>query len=504
MNHPFVVLWVVVVGLAFGVFPEAAVVLLVVAGLLHVVGNRRWQDKTIEILFALWMVVRMVLSSRVNGEPWFGMLEILVVWLVFRGLNYLRGQMVVFSRAACLGLCIAVSAALIQAWSLVDTRLNWVAVQGISRSERLAFGYAFTALDKGNAWLFMTGTAQGPGKVRFEFDVRAKKSITIGMFTNEWRSSADRPQTVRGKCVVGTAWQTCQLELDLSKRSIVTVGLGGSETWKAGDPALEIGLPRVQVLTSPTLWQRVSIATRSSGWAFNENAFGAWVALVALVIFASCSGGVVAVGMVFGALGVFLSGSRGAFFALVAGLLIMVIYRYYRYTSKLKIIVGITFFISGITFLSVFNNKSKDYSSFRAVSVFISTDSRQEIYRVATSLFVHSPIFGIGDANTAIGNLIHKNEIFDSFSPVHSHNLLLQVVTESGFFGLIITFLIFFVAFYRSFKSQNWYELAIVFVILVINSSDYLFFYSAVKISFCIVISRLIRSNRFELRFPND
>jgi O-Antigen ligase len=484
--------WSVVSGLALGVFPQAGVAALVPAGLVSVVRQPQIYDRMVEGLIIAVALVRAVQSWRANGQPWTGLLEVALMWLLYRGLVALGTQRRVFGIGAALGLAVAMIAALVQAWSLAPFSLDWLEHPEVARLERIGAVSRYEPVQVDNAWVYLDSTIQGPGRVAFEFDLRAERPITVGTFINEYRLPGGPMQRLLEPCQVSTDWRTCRLEVSLPNRAVLNLGIGGNFTWKAGDPVLEFRAAHVRVTQAPTLLERLKTPNRTSGWSFNENGLGAWAAIVALIVIVTCRDWRWrALGLAMGLLGVFLSGSRGALLALALGLLVVILGRVWLRWPR--VLPGLIALFISLFAISTFMTLRSDTSLPPSLRAFDpkqadSVTSRLTVYRIALEIIKTSPIIGVGDVQREIGrrmSVINPN----LSGELHAHNFVLQVLGESGLIGLLIWLGLWWVAVKRMLRNRDVAGLALLVAVIVVNTVDYLFLYSPTQIAFWLALA---------------
>jgi O-Antigen ligase len=485
-SRSYIVVGVWFSGFLLGFYPPMSAAMIALMGFVHFVRQPRWQDRALESLLILWGLARVILSFRISGLPWIGFLEMLVIWLMFRGLFYITDQIRSFSVSAFFGLVIASGLALIGSWSLLGFDGKWVAVPKVS--SLLQSGGIFVArpIQQKNSWLGTYVGLQGPGRLLFEFDARAKKQINLGIFTDEWNIPTN-VQRVWPRCLIKTTWTHCKLWIDMPRRSVLNVSIGGSESWKLGDSSLELGIPRISIVTALPVWDRILSSPRAQGWAFNENAFGAWAAVVSLVVINVHPGFFWSIGAAaLGLFGILLSGSRGALLAFFAGLGVVlfriVYFRFRRFFVPALLVCGTAILLLVNTFS--INEKIEVPSGFRAFSLNqpASGTSRLEIYNAAIRVFLQSPIIGVGDSPLAIYDVVSKVQSEKDTQKIHAHNFLLQSLSESGLIGLLLILAIWGIIILRSIHRVDFRSISILVAILLINTFDYLYLYSPIQI----------------------
>jgi len=146
-----------------------------------------------------------------------------------------------------------------------------------------------------------------------------------------------------------------------------------------------------------------------------------------------------------------LSNSRAFLLALIPSLF----YFYLSLNVKLSIIkyVKILLYVILIFALILYFNYDRIIDSFSGFDYNVNT--RFFLYKVALESFIDNPIFGIGfglfnDTSFYKLNLNHDPQIYSNFiyGDLHSHNQLLQLLSELGIFGALVFFVIFYLSFY--------------------------------------------------------
>jgi hypothetical protein len=155
-----------------------------------------------------------------------------------------------------------------------------------------------------------------------------------------------------------------------------------------------------------------------------------------------------------------------------------------HYSIKIKIVY---LAIPMIIFTYIFT------SNFYRILDFYSIRSRLEVWLVTTKIWIQNPLFGIG-INQFPESYIQFRSLSDLDSTLtHAHNIILQLLAESGIFGcaIYITFLIF-IASKIYFKDKN-IALTILLTIFTMNMFDFTWFYAWIHIPIWIVIGIAFR-----------
>jgi hypothetical protein len=368
---------------------------------------------------------------------------------------------------------------------------QWLPNTNIVERQQHASLIRYTALDTQNAWIPLYLGWQGSGRLTVEFQIRAQRSLELGTFLDQSIQGQVTQRTLR-VCSVKTTWTPCQLELTLNQRALVSLGIGGSNTWKAGDTPLEVQTAQLQILEQATLAERFSTMARATGFAFNENAFAAQMLFVALLGWILSRGTWQYVVLLAGLGGILLSGSRASLLALVCALLV-----FWAMRSSYKIakpLIGILVLGSLVGLFVVSLRQTGTAQSSVARSFYLTdqnaTQDRLTLWRLASQAWLKNPsTILVGTGNLAFAmKAQYDTQAQDTGIAqdelTHAHNLLFQTAGESGLLGLLVIVWLWGWVVWRAWKSQDAGALALLAAIFVINSVDYLFYYSSVYLAF--------------------
>jgi O-antigen ligase len=158
-----------------------------------------------------------------------------------------------------------------------------------------------------------------------------------------------------------------------------------------------------------------------------------------------------------------LSGSRGSLLSLIGGIILLVIFSKNKKYTKVFLtfitIIGISFIIS---FLSVNKINLDRFNSFIEEG---STGGREEIWRVAMSIFYDYPFLGVGEAG-------YLNEMSNRYSiAIDTHNLFIYLLACGGIFSLLL-FMLFLSTLFKNvivnYKKKEVLPLIFLFFILLL------------------------------------
>lgn len=355
----------------------------------------------------------------------------------------------------------------------------------------------FRAVRKDISWVINNFSVRGAGVVEYQFEIRAAKAFRIGIFFIHAGLTGGRYDQF---CEVGIEWRRCSLKVNLEKRSLATVGVGGS-TWTLDSPILEIKNPRIIDGVQPNLIDVLTDPTRVKGFAFNENAFGAHVTLIGLLIaiFLPMPWGFM-VGILTIAT-ILLSGSRGASIAFFVSGLVWLVGKS-RWSRFLPLVLmAFLLGVAGLQLRALTGISPVAVQSTRSLSFDNSSARiRLEIWRLATKAWLENPrtfLIGTGDLTNAMKAKFDARS--SSFgltkdSLTHAHNLWIQTAGESGLLGLCAMLWLWGWVILRAWRSRDAGALALLAAIFVINSVDYLFFYAPVHLAFWMAAAGLKRT----------
>lgn len=173
------------------------------------------------------------------------------------------------------------------------------------------------------------------------------------------------------------------------------------------------------------------------------------------------------------------TGSRTAFFITA---FISVIMLFFEISNKKFSIILLTLIV--VIFTATFQDKIKDSRIFENITKPMSIPSlksRLPVFNSAWNCFKEKPLFGYGFTN--FDNcfklqrkiMVKKYEIVEKSVP-HAHNLFLQFLSETGFFGFLIMMYIIFRGIYTSIRRFKlaFYLMAALLLYFMLNMNLYL------------------------------
>ena len=472
--------------------------------ILHFGVQSKTRDIPILLVIVALTLLRIILNWRLNHSPWQGILEGLLMWVLYRSGQFVLGQFRSFFASGLLfGLMVASILGILSVWFIQPK--SWRVESWLATQTKFDKSRRFEAIEPSNAWVLQLLGFQGSGSVRYSAEFKASKpsKVMISLLHDGLKGNrVDMP------CEIQTQWTSCQIRAVLPKRALLTFVIGGYGTWKRGDPAIEVRNDILDIVEPPTLLERISNAPRAKLWAFNENAFGVWVAVLGIFAFGLINRfGVIMISGLFLISSVFISGSRGAFAAFSVGI-VLLIYKNIKFFNLL--LITATFFVVDFTvwqicqqsnsLLTAVTIDSGLNNGFRAIQPNDSSSarSRLEIFRLAWLAFQDSPLLGVGDLQKAMISKLDaraKNAGLSRENITHSHNLWLQVAGESGVFGLFIMVFLWFFVVWQAWKRIDRLALICFAVIFLVNLSDYFFYYAPVQIVFWMSVSGFLPKN---------
>jgi O-antigen ligase len=189
---------------------------------------------------------------------------------------------------------------------------------------------------------------------------------------------------------------------------------------------------------------------RARGFFFTENNLGGYCAIVSVMLLAiglrtktprirfTCY-----VLALFGFLGVASSGSRGAWVAVIAGILMLFVYSEARLGAKVLLAAAVVAVI--LVALSV---SFEPWSRVQTLDNF-TVDTRTSMSLAALLLFVQHPVIGVGLTNY---QELMSSVINWDYEGNAAHNTYLQILSENGIIGFLLFFGPVFYLFYRNLK----------------------------------------------------
>jgi hypothetical protein len=336
-----------------------------------------------------------------------------------------------------------------------------------------------------------------PGSVDYILKLRSSKEYRLRV--SFWLPKTRESHTIF--CDLDTIFSICKISMNLKTNSFVMIVLGEGDSWVKNDPYIEVQSTRLYVNLKEQLFTWSLPLQRWRGFSFNENAFGAQMAVVGLLatIIAPTYFWMI-IAPIPAIYCIFLSGSRGALVAFLIGLVVFFLFRtrYYKLLPLILLFFMFGFFILQIGVLKENPEMTPEVNQIRVKLRsldFINQDLNQirlEIWRLALSAWLENPrtfLIGTGDINAAMKKYVdvHSKKFgLTEDSLTHTHNLWLQTVGTTGIIGLIFMLWLWSWVFRRAWRTQDAGAMALLITIFVINSVDYLFFYAPIHLCFWI------------------
>jgi O-Antigen ligase len=299
-------------------------------------------------------------------------------------------------------------------------------------------------------------------------------------------------------CHIEVYWKNCVVSENFSSPASASVYIGAFGTWRKSDPSIEIQSLNIRESNPMSFLQRFRTLPRFSASSFSENAFGAHMIIFSLLLLNLSKIQFKLIFITFPSIFLaFLSGSRGAITALFAGIIIFFTFqsRLFRFLPIIFVFGSVTFAL--LQFQTVLNTSSVpldigERNGVRSLNILDrdSTQTRLAIWRLAFKAWVENPrtfLIGAGDLTNAMKAKFDASS--SSFgltkdSLTHAHNLWLQTAGESGLLGLCAMLGLWIWVILRAWRARDGGALALLSAIFVINSVDYLFFYTPVYLAF--------------------
>jgi hypothetical protein len=308
---------------------------------------------------------------------------------------------------------------------------------------------------------------QGAGKIRVSMQAKSDRPQTVNFTLLQFGSGIrfDQP------CFLKTIETVCEITGAFSDRLAVGGAFGSFQKseWKRGDSRILVGRFEMEYLEPPSLRSYLQNIPRVRSVFFNENAFGAVSALLALVswfVFNRFFGVLL---VVLNLVSITLSGSQNALLGLLAAALVIIVFSRARLMLALVTILLVVVFVFG----------PNPFSSFR---IFNASPGERNLERVeiwsqyVRSGLASSLIFGRGVLDVpGFGTTIKAQ---------HGHNLWVQSFYQGGILGLTGMFLLWLVAFWKGIFRFDIQRISMLICILVLNLFDFTFYFWPVQVFF--------------------
>jgi hypothetical protein len=478
---------VAVTGFLFGAYPEAGLFAACVCTAWALWRFPLVWSPSRDSLILLFALSRVAYAFRTQGSLWVALLEGLVMLVLPRAAWVLSRQYGrVFGLTAVLGLFLPIGIAGAQIWSL-DLQ-TWQKDPTRAIEKRAENFHRFAAVDAASAWVVQSLGVQGAGRVSYAFEVRAHDSFELKISLLHQSLPGRR---VVAFCRPAVQWTKCEISADLGFSHQLDFVIGGFGLWKKGMPDLEIRRSEFRASAGPSVLDRLRFAPRQTSLAFNENAFGAWVAMVFLLaLYALRDFRVTLVLALPMLLGIYLSGSRGVMLAGLFGWLILLLVQLQRLKVFAPVLVATFVCLIGVQIFLVTalpaNSTDSVSTSFRAFNLndTDSARSRLDIWQGTKIGLLLEPIFG--PTAFAVGPVGTKSPVrahaFDALP--HAHNLWLEMMVEGGLIQVALVAAWLGLAFFAILQRRDYGLLAPLIAILLINIADFLFYYAPLR--FCL------------------
>jgi hypothetical protein len=466
-------------GLIIGTYPEAGALVFALSGAYFLL------RRTVSIGYWTWAfivfgLVRGIVHWRSDENFFLGLLEGGFALSLYLSALYLRplkqGQ---FVKGFVIGAVITAVVAIYFSFSSHLLPAQWQVIGDgriQAQAKQTSEFQRFEPLEPRNAYITRDLGLQGSGLIQVNLAVRSETPIRLRLAVTH------QDFDVRGVeqwCMVGTDWTTCQLEVRFKTRGVATLYLGGDQTWKASDGALDLRDLRVELNSWPKLGEWLRSLDRIKGWAFNPNAFAALLTMAVLTVSMTRIGWLW-FGCVPLLIAVILSGSRGALLtsglSIVFGLLFQLNGRKRLWFSAgFLLVCAWVFWGSGLSLPRALNWESQDGSNA----------SRFTLYQSALNAWYSAVLFGVGDLTEAM----RKRNAAEAGTITHAHNLFLQMLGEGGVLQLTVLFLMWMRGLISTFTVRNWQLIVFIALWLFFNQLDYLYWYAPVQMIFWFMLA---------------
>jgi O-antigen ligase len=237
---------------------------------------------------------------------------------------------------------------------------------------------------------------------------------------------------------------------------------------------------------------RIKFINRQAGTSFNENAFGAWITVAALIALCALQGSRARlIALIPMAVGAYLSGSRGALLAGLLGVL-TVIFARSRFAKLLgpMLLIGCFVAIEAQVHLipGLFTQTPTSISpSFRALNLNDpdTLQMRVNLWQSAVTKILSQPVLGPVDPRDLSKPYLVGQPVSQW---THAHDLWLQMLIEGGLLQLALLVTLVLFAVWRLARSQNTIWLAPLVAILLINIADFIFYYAPIRLAFGLLL----------------
>jgi O-Antigen ligase len=469
-------------GLSFGIFPELNAAIILFFGIISIAQNKIFRAFMIELLLFLWTLVRLVFYIRSNGQWFIGILEGVYFWIMWQTAFYIRYTWDDYYisnviKPLRIGLLVGVVAVtLLTLFNIFVNRKQELALKNASQALTSKNYLHFNAKSETDSYVLKNFGSFAPGRYRLTLVAQTEKNHVVILSLFQVGSAR-----FDNKCRLFPTTTTCEIE-GVFKQSGTINGLFGSflnSEWKLGDPSIKVAAFNLIQLSGSKFSIDLLFKERQSTLAFNENAFGVWMSTVSFIFLHTRFNLFSALGFCLSLFLVVTSGSRNAFLSLFISIFIFVFQYKRKYLLTLSLLVLILFLI-----LYCFQLRS-----FNVLSL-IDFEDRVQAFTKSISVWLESPIFGATNFPERLMTLDNSG-----FSTSHAHNLILQILGESGLVGLLVFWGLVLSVLFKSTRNQIINASACVFIFFV-NVSDYLFYYAPIQIAFWMLVSGFFATGR--------
>ncbi len=432
-------------GVLFVCLPQLVLVSLVPLGFVVII------RKPINMAFEIGLIVLGsiygFLGWRAGQMPLIVLLG-LIFWLLFRACT-LNNQSLIFwltqkhRTALVLGMGLGLFGLLVYAvlLELAPKPERWFPVNGvrdleITKTDQLTH---IRSKEPGLPWVIASLGMQGPGEFSLEVSAHISRETASGVVQGSSREVAAihvlfHPGLEGGRayfpCRIGARFMTCRFNAKLLSRGEAALSIGGFAL--SDVEVLEIKPVIAKTLPEPALWVRLAELKTLYGPTSNPNTFGAWMAIMAIFAAVLVRGVWQMPFFALALVATLISESRTASVCVILCALVLIILPYARRLAQVLLLVG-AFSVVLVPILIV---KGAPWHS-------LPLDARAWLYRLAWDSFVQSPVFGVGDFRALVQKNLDdealKLNINQEFvKQAHAHNVILQVLSQSGLVGLVV------------------------------------------------------------------
>jgi O-Antigen ligase len=130
--------------------------------------------------------------------------------------------------------------------------------------------------------------------------------------------------------------------------------------------------------------------------------------------------------------------------------------------------------------------------NFQQILNFYPVRSRLEVWRAATEIWLQKPFFGVGISQFSETYIQFRRLNDLDLTVTHAHNIILQLLAESGIFGCALYLIFLFLILRKIYFKKN-IALTILATIFAMNMFDFTWFYAWIHIPIWIIIGITFR-----------